>query len=38
MLLKWRARYQAARQSHGQMHPGTSDPEAAKAEIRRLQR
>ncbi len=36
LLLKWRARYQAVR--NGEVHLEPSDLEAAKAEIRRLQR
>lgn len=38
MLLKWRARYQAAQKSEHEVRLETSDLEAAKAEIRRLQR
>ena len=38
MLLKWKARYQAAPQGNGNAHLEPSDLEAAKAEIRRLQR
>ena len=38
MLLKWRARYQAVHQGNGSVHLEPSDLEAAKAEIRRLQR
>lgn len=38
MLLKWRARYQAAQQSNGDVHLEPSDLEAARAKIRRLQR
>jgi transposase len=38
MLLKWRARYQAVEKANGGVHLEPSDLEAAKAEIRRLQR
>ncbi len=38
MLLKWRARYQAAEQANGEVHLEPSDLEQARAEIRRLQR
>ena len=38
MLLKWKARYQAVPGADGQAHLEPSDLEAAKAEIRRLQR
>jgi len=38
MLLKWRARYQAAQKSGHEVSLEPSDLEAAKAEIRRLQR
>lgn len=38
LLLKWRARYQAQPQPNGELHLMPSDLEAAKAEIRRLQR
>lgn len=38
LLVKWRARYQAVEQSKGSVHLEPSDLEAAKAEIRRLQR
>jgi transposase len=38
LLVKWRARYQAVRQSNGDMRLEPSDLEAAQAEIRRLQR
>ncbi len=38
MLLKWKARYQAVPQGNGSVHLEPSDLEAAKAEIRRLQR
>ena len=38
MLLKWRARYQAVQQSGHEVRLEPSDVEAAKAEIRRLQR
>lgn len=38
MLLKWRARYQAARKSGHEANLEPSDLEAAKAEVRRLQR
>jgi len=38
LLLKWRARYQAVQQGNGNVHLEPSDLEAAKAEIRRLQR
>jgi transposase len=38
LLLKWRARYQAVNQGNGSVHLEPSDLEAAKAEIRRLQR
>lgn len=38
MLLKWRARYQAAQHGEHEVRLGPSDLEAAKAEIRRLQR
>ncbi len=38
MLLKWKARYQAVHGENGTAHLEPSDLEAAKAEIRRLQR
>ena len=38
LLLKWRARYQAVSGDNGSVHLEPSDFEAAKAEIRRLQR
>jgi len=38
MLLKWRARYQAAQKSGHEVHLEPSDLEAAKAEILRLRR
>ena len=38
LLGKWRARYQAVSGDHGNVHLEPSDLEAAKAEIRRLQR
>ena len=38
LLLKWRARYQAVSEDNGSIHLEPSDFEAAKAEIRRLQR
>jgi transposase len=38
MLLKWKARYQAVGGEDGRVHLEASDLEAAKAEIRRLQR
>ncbi len=38
MLLKWRARYQTVAQGHGNVHLEPRDLEAARAEIRRLQR
>jgi transposase len=38
MLLKWRARYQAMQRKGHEVHLEPSDLEAAKAEIRRLQR
>jgi len=38
LLLKWRTRYQAVGKGNGEVHLGPSDLEAAKAEIRRLQR
>lgn len=38
LLVKWRARYQAVPQGNGNVHLEPSDLEAAKAEIRRLQR
>lgn len=38
MLVKWRARYQAMEKSGLGVHLEPSDLEAAKAEIRRLQR
>ena len=38
LLLKWRARYQAVNQGNGSVHLEPSDLEAARAEIRRLQR
>jgi transposase len=38
MLLKWRARYQAVQKSGHEVRLEPSDLEAAKAEIRRLQR
>jgi len=38
MLLKWRARYQAVQKSGHEVSLEPSDLEAAKAEIRRLQR
>jgi transposase len=38
LLLKWRARYQAVNQANGTVHLEPSDIEAARAEIRRLQR
>lgn len=38
LLLKWRSRYRAVEQSNGEIHLQASDLEAAKAEIRRLQR
>jgi len=38
LLVKWRARYQAVQQGNGSVHLEPSDLEAAKAEIRRLQR
>lgn len=37
LLLKWRARYQAVEQEDGEVHLVTSELEAAKTEIRRLQ-
>lgn len=38
LLLKWRARYKAVGVEIGDLHLEPSDLEAAKAEIRRLQR
>ncbi len=38
MLLKWRARYQAMQKNGHEVHLEPSDLEAARAEIRRLQR
>lgn len=38
LLVKWRARYQAVGKGNGEVHLEPSDLEAAKAEIRRLQR
>jgi transposase len=38
LLIKWRARYQAVGKSRQEVHLEPSDLEAAKAEIRRLQR
>lgn len=38
LLLKWRTRYQAVEKGNGRVHLEPSDLEAAKAEIRRLQR
>lgn len=38
LLLKWRTRYQAVGRGNGEAHLEPSDLEAAKAEIRRLQR
>ncbi len=38
LLVKWRARYQAVPQGNGSVHLEPSDLEAARAEIRRLQR
>jgi len=38
LLLKWRARYQAVEKGKGEVHLELSNLEAAKAEIRRLQR
>lgn len=38
LLLKWRSRYQAVENGNGVVHLEPSDLEAAKAEIRRLQR
>lgn len=38
MLLKWRDRYQVKSEEKDQMHLEPSDLEAARAEIRRLQR
>lgn len=38
LLLKWRTRYQAVGKGNGEVHLEPSDLEAAKAEIRRLQR
>ena len=38
MLVKWRARYQGAEKGQQGIHLEPSDLEAAKAEIRRLQR
>lgn len=38
LLVKWRARYQAVHGGNGGVHLEPSDLEAAKAEIRRLQR
>jgi transposase len=38
LLVKWRARYQAVNGGNGKVHLEPSDLEAAKAEIRRLQR
>jgi transposase len=38
LLLKWRVRYQTVGKGNGQVHLEPSDLEAAKAEIRRLQR
>lgn len=38
MLVKWRDRYQAVGKGQGEEHLEPSDLEAAKAEIRRLQR
>lgn len=38
LLLKWRARYQAVGKGNGQVHLEPNDLEAAKAEIRCLQR
>ena len=38
LLLKWRVRYQTVGKGNGQVHLEPSNLEAAKAEIRRLQR
>jgi transposase len=38
LLLKWRLRYQAVQKAGQEVNLGPSDLEAAKAEIRRLQR
>ena len=38
LLVKWRARYQAVEKGRQEIHLEPSDLEAAKAEIRRLQR
>jgi transposase len=38
LLVKWRARYQAVEKGTQEVHLEPSDLEAAKAEIRRLQR
>ena len=38
LLSKWRVRYQAGEKRNGEVHLEASDLEAAKAEIRRLQR
>ena len=38
MLMKWRARYQAVEKGLQEVHLEPSDLEAAKAEIKRLQR
>jgi len=38
LLSKWHARYQAVEKRHGEVDLEASDLEAAKAEIRRLQR
>jgi len=38
LLLKWRARYQVVQKAEEGVRLGPSDMEAAKAEIRRLQR
>ncbi len=38
LLLKWRTRYQTVGKGNGEAHLEPSDLEAAKAEIRRLQR
>lgn len=38
LLVKWRARYQAVHGGNGTVHLEPSDIEAARAEIRRLQR
>lgn len=38
LLVKWRARYQAVEKGRQEVHLEASDVEAAKAEIKRLQR